>query len=596
MSTTTPLPRMLAIAIALVLAGCIEPTPFDPTLMRQYQQVVVQAGPQERVPGDLVRPAPGTTGPALQTVTDEDTGETTVYLSLEEAVRRALWNSTTIKVVGYDPAIAREDIRIAEGAFDTVAFGTAQFVKIDSRTRSDAAAVPFLPDRSETYNFEAGVRKLLTTGGQVEVSYTVARAETFADVLRGRDPLYTSRTAVQLTQPLLRDAGPYVATAQIRVARLNYDQSLEAFRSQVLDVIAEVQNTYWQLVQARSDLAIIERLLQRSRETLAFVEARRDIDAAREQITDARATVAAQRLAVIQAGRVIEDIEDRLVRLMADASVSIMDDYRILPTTEPSAEPMVIDPLDQVALALRYNPALAQARTAIRVQDVNVRVATNQTLPRLDLVAATAINGAEDTWKNSWDQMAGMDFIDYNLGLSFEYPLANRSAEAALRQARLGRSQSVAVLQDTADQVAVAVNEAIHLINTSYDEMEAAWEALQSRLENLEALEVRKQYRQALTPEFLNRLLAAQENVALAEQALVRARVNYNTGQVALERITGTLLEAMGVLVTDVDDSLVDRLMMPRVAVTGRPGDRESADAPGVPEEEAAQTSGQTTR
>ncbi|MFW6153702.1 MAG: TolC family protein [Planctomycetota bacterium] len=593
MPTTTPLSRVLAVAIAFVLAGCIEPTSLDPTLLRRYQEHVARTGPQARTAGDLTRPVPGTTGPALPTVTDPDTGETLVHLSLDEAVRRALTNNTTIKVVAYDPAVAREDLRIAEGAFDAVTFGTGQFVKTDARTRSDAAAVPFLPDQRETYNLEAGVRKLLATGGEVEVSYTVDRTETFADTLRGRGPAYTNRFAAQLTQPLLRDAGPYVAQSRIRIARLTYDDTLAAFRGEVLDVVAEVQNTYWQLVRARSDLAIIERLLRRSRETLAFVRARQDIDAAREQITDARATLASQRVAVIQARRTIENLEDRLARLMADGSVSILDGDRIIPTTEPATAPVAIDPVDQVALALRYNPALAQARTAIRLQDVNVRVAANQTLPRLDLTAGTAINGAEENWGNSWDEMLGFDFIDYNVGLSFEWPVGNRAAEAALRQARLGRSQRVAVLQDTADQVAVAVREAVRQIDTSYEEMKAAREALGARLANLEALEVRKRYRQALTPDFLNRLLAAQENVALAEQALVQARVNYTTGKVALERTTGTLLETMGVLVTDVEDGTVD-LVMDRAVITGRPATAPDADTPDA--REGDETSGDEDR
>ncbi len=595
MFMTTPLPRVLTVAIAFVLAGCIPPTSLDPTLLRRYQEHVADAGPQQRTADDWVRPAPGTTGPALPTVTDEATGETLVHLSLDEAVRRALYNSTTVKVVSYDPAVAREDIRIAEGAFDAVLAGSGTFTATDQ----DPAGEGNVTNQSESYNFELGLRKLLATGGQVELTYTTERTDTLSEqieqTLSGFSLQRLDRTAfanslaVRLTHPLLRDAGPYVAQARIRVARLNYDISLEDFRAQVLDVVAEVQTTYWQLVQARSDLAIIERLLERSRETLAFVEARRDIDAAREQITDAQATVAAQRVAVIQARRTIENIEDRLVRLMADASVALGDDYRIIPTTEPAVDPLTVDAADQVALALRYNPALAQARTAIRLQEVNVRVARNQALPRLDVVAGTGVSGTSediadsevsDNWRDSWKDMWNFNYIDYSVGLSFEWPLGNNAAEATLRQARLQRSQSVATLQDTADQVAVAVNEAVRQIDTSYDEMQAAWEALQARLANLEALEVRKQYRQALTPDFLNRLLAAQENVALAEQALVRARINYNTGRVGLERVTGTLLETMGVLVTDVDDDVVG-LVMDRTVVTGRPAaaDADAADA-----------------
>ena len=133
--------------------------------------------------------------------------------------------------------------------------------------------------------------------------------------------------------------------------------------------------------------------------------------------------------------------------------------------------------------------------------------------------------------------------------------------------------------QDTADQVAVAVNDAVRQIGSSYDLIVSGRVALEANKGNLDALEILRRFRQALTPDFLNRLLAQQTNVAQAELELLAAEVIFNTSQATLARVTGTSLDDMGVLVADADIDIVP-LMMSRVALTGEAEPAEPANPP----------------
>jgi len=563
--------RVLTPLIGVALAGCVSSTRIDPTLIRRYQQRLVATGPRVRLSGSLVRPARGTTGSPLRTVKDPNTGQTQIPLALTDVIHRTLRNNPAIQVVAYDPAMSRTQVATAEAAFDATVFAGVELDYTDSASRSSGSATV-----SKTRTVEAGVRQRLTTGGQVEVKHTVARQDDNSDfTLLNLNPSYRQNFAIELTQPLLRDAGPDVALAELRVARINYASSLEAFRGAVLDEILEVQATYWQLVRARQELEIQERLLDLTRQTYEQVKARSELDASKVQITQTRAAVESRQAVLIRARKNILDIQDALVRKMADASLTLLDDYVLVPVTEPSTAELLVDRIDQISSALKYSPELSQARKAIQINDIGVTFARNQILPRLELSASAGLNGLGGDFDSSWSQAWGGDYISYNLSLAFEWPIGSRAARAQLERAKYQRGKNVAALQKVADQAAAAVNASVRQIETTFLERQAQERALIATQENLKALEVRRDYRQELNPEFLGLILAAQENVANAERALLQATVDYNIAQAQLHRATGTSLEAMGVKILDAGDDPVE-LVADRVRL---PGDSQAAPA-----------------
>lgn len=576
----------LVLLVALAgLAGCISPGPIDPSVIQQYQQHLVEVGPHDRQPDNLVLPEPGSTGPPLRTFVDEETGTKMVRLTLAEAVARALGNSPQVRIVGYDPAVARQDVIEAAAAFDPVVFSSLQYNITEERPRAAGNA-----SRTETMPFEMGIRQPLATGNgaQIEMSYGFTRSEddsTFANAL---DPRWDQNLAVALTQPLLRNAGPDVALAQLRITRINHETSLEQFRASVLDLILQTQTLYWQLARARQELVIQETLLARTEETLEQVIARGELDANRVQITQTQAAVESRRAALIQARKNIQDVRDELVRTMADASFTLLDDYEFVLETPPAEAELTVDPADQIATSLKYSPELGQARLAIAGRQIEVTVAENQTLPALDFAASTGVRGSDTTYSDSMSNLWDFDYIQYGLALTFEWPIGNRGPRAALQRSRYNLSRSIVTLQDTADQLAVAVKEAIRAIQSRYLEIQANTKALEASLANLDALEARAEYRQALTPEFLQLRLQAQENVAAADRAVLQALVDFNIAQANLARLTGTSVHNLGVVITDASpgDEAFPNALMSRVRLTGADSAADAAAYDSLPEME----------
>ena len=561
---------------------------MDPTLIHQYQSFLVASGPQHRHADSLARPVEGTTGPALQVVPDATTGEPSVRLTLSEAIYRALRNSPAIKVIAYDPAVAREELLQAEAAFDTTLFGSVGLQRTDLRRRSTLTSSLTanqtgqlqLPGttgsaQNRTVSHEVGVRTNLPTGGQVETSYGMVREKDEGNVSASTlNPSYEHNLSVRLTQPLLRNAGTDVALAQIRIARINHATTLEAFRAAVLNEVLEVERLYWQLKQARRNVEIQQNLLTRTEETHRILKLRAELDATGVEINQALLRVEGRRADLIRVRRIAADFQDQLLAKLADASVTLLDDVVVLPVTSPTTAELVVDGADQVAAALKYNPELAQARQAIQISQIGVRVARDQIQPRLDLTAGVSTDGLKEDWKQGWDDMWTMDFLNYNLALSFEWPIGNRAARAALMRARHGRDKNIATLQSAADQISTAIRQSVRQIEASFREKNVNERAFEAAKAYLTALELRGEYRQAWDPNFLELLLNAQGIVAEAEAALTQSILEYNVAQATLARVAGTSLQAFGVTITDEGEGFVRRLA-DQVRQTGQ--------APGAP-------------
>jgi outer membrane protein TolC len=193
--------------------------------------------------------------------------------------------------------------------------------------------------------------------------------------------------------------------------------------------------------------------------------------------------------------------------------------------------------------ALKHNPQLEQARLGIAASEINVSVARNQTLPKLDLSASAGIQDlAVHADRANRDMLEG-DYASYSIGLIMEYPIGNRDRLANLRQSKFQRTKAIVTMQNAADQIAVSIQERIRQIGSSHDQIVAQHAAVKASEAQLSAIEVTEKVRARLTPEFLQLKLQVQQTLASSQQAELQAMVDYNNALADLARITGTILD-----------------------------------------------------
>jgi len=537
---------LFAIYMLVQASGCVSDEVGNDRIITKYQQIQAGKGPQHRAdtegrdlqkPLGLLSPAPETAVSTLEVTTDPNTGKEIYNLAIEEAISRALTNSPEIRVVSFDPSIAKEEVTKAAAEFDFTAFGRLNYEKEDNPVNSI-----FQAGQSNSRLLQSGIKQKGTTGAEWSASYVLTR--NWDDLVgRALPTRYEPILSFQIRQPLLRDAWEQVNLAGVNIAKLNHEISVTVFREKAEDISTQVISAYWILLQARRDLKIQERLLDRTLETLTKVQGRREIDATAVQIKQTEASLKAREAFLLQVKKRVVDVQDVLIRLLADPQVNLLGDLEIVPVTLPNLAAIRFGPLNVLELAMKKNPVIQQVRIGVAIADINIAVAKNQKMPRVDLVASARTQSLAKGESEAHDRLGNGDFASYAVGLTLEYPLGNRQREAELRRRKLERSKAVSVLQNLADQVAAQAKERIRRVDTNHQEIQVQKDAVQAAKTHLQAVEDTESIREKLTPEFLLVKLQAQEALAEAERAEIRAVADYNVSLAQLAQTMGTVLE-----------------------------------------------------
>jgi len=465
-------------------------------------------------------------------------------LSLEECIARTLENSLQIRSEGFNPAISATDVLAAEAQFDAVYFLEAQYNDLDQPTPTQLVG-----GQTDTRTLVTGLSKLMPTGATVTGSYNLRR--TFTDnQFVTLNPAFNSDFVVELRQPLLRGFGVDRNRSVIDLAVNKQRFDKEEFRRQVREVLAKVEQTYWQLVQARRDVVIQRELVKQTEETLAFLKIRLDYDVYRVQISRVEALLGTRRAEYEAILRRVGDLEDQLKNLMNDPDLNLGEDIEIVPTDLPVVQPFVVDRVAEVQAALNNRAEMRQAKLNLDNTRINVSVAKNDALPKLDLVFRYTVSGLGTNAGESFDKMSGNNFLSYFVGVSFEYPLGNRAARAAIKRRLLERDQAITELKRVIEGIIFEVNTAVRALERTFVQLAPSRAGVQAAEENLEAIVARKI---SLSPEYLEVRLRAQETLADARRGLLNALVNYNISIVELERAKDTLLEYNNVVLSPMD-------------------------------------------
>jgi len=482
-----------------------------------------------------------------------------VHLPLEGVIAAALAANPDIRVVSLEPAISRQVMIEAAAAFDYTLFLDMSFLKEEGGN----PARGLFDDARRIRSWSAGLRRVTPTGAAWSLRSSLSRNWDSSEF----DGLYKYSTVLEVTQPLLRGAWPEVNLAALRIARLNARLSDVEFRAKVEEIVTAVTAAYWELVRARRTLRVQERLLRTTRETLRNVRARIGLDATRAQAKQVEASLKRRKADLIDTRRAIGDAQDRLLSLAPHPDLRALGAHEFAPVTPPPQGKAHLNPAEQLLAALRHSPQMEQARLAIAAAAVDVTVAENEALPVLDISAAVETQGFRRSldWPHRTVQTgdpviayrmestpqgarrvpvrADDCILGYRLNLLFEYPIGNRRAEAELRRRRLRHTQSIAAMQKTANDLALAIREQIRRVERTYAKVEAYRGAAEAAAAELQGLTDSERGLPRLEPAFLRTKLQAQRDVARAEENVEQALFEYNTARAELSRITGTVLE-----------------------------------------------------
>lgn len=470
-------------------------------------------------------------------------------LGLDRAVRATVAHNLAGRGARFAPAAADERVRAAEAAFDWVLFADGNWQAIDEPNLVPViAGVPVgsFATQRQRVSSTAGLRRATRGGGTLTVQQALGYTDDSTPGLElVPDPSSDLAVSVDLRQPLLRGAGAEVNEAEIELGRNARAAAVAELALTLNTQAAAAQREYWRLAEARAQVLIAQRLLERGVTVREQLRARAELDAPPAQTADATARVERRRADVLRAQTALRLASDRLKALMNDPELPLGDEALLLPAEAPVLDAVRFSLGQSVRTALDRRPEIARSLASLADTEVRQRVARNGVLPRLDARAGAALLALEDDPGSAYGQLDGR-FVDYLVGLAFEQPLGNRGPEAQLRAARLERLRAANDYRRVLQEIILDVRAALTNLSTSARLVAQTRASRVAAAENLRTLEVESRTTGTRSVERLDLELNRQEALAAAERDEIAALVGVQLALVDLDLATGAVLDRFG--------------------------------------------------
>ncbi len=481
--------------------------------------------------------------------------EKVIMLSLREAVAMALEGNLDIAVGRYNPDIRDAQLLSAKGVFDPTVrleyfYSDEEIPQTTREGLATNAAKTETVRKDLSLTFEGKV----PSGTEYELFFDREQSQfTQRDTPAGdvRNPAeYNLDLTFRVTQPLLKDFGLDTNLADIRIARSEKYMSIEDFRKQTIDIIAEVEASYWNIVAAIENLKVTERSLELAESLLRENRIRLEVGAmAPLEVLQAETGVAQREEEVIVARSLVKDAEDNLKRLLNLPKDTDEWKVRLAPTDEPVLIDKEIDLRPQLELAFEKRPDYKRSLMQIETGMINEKFARNQLLPTVDLTGEYQFRAVDAEFHQAFDDIERGTSPSWLLGVTAEYPLGNRTAKGDFTKARLQRIQSEVEADNLRLGIIVEVRRAIRGIETSLKLIEATRKGTELALESLKA--ERKKLEVGVSTSY--DVLEFEEDLTDARRREIVARIGYRQALVNLAVATGVLLEEKNIVIDEAD-------------------------------------------
>ncbi|MDY7093103.1 MAG: TolC family protein [Acidobacteriota bacterium] len=487
---------------------------------------------------------PDSTPQGVELRTDDEQ----LYMTLDEAVEIALRRNLALIAQRYDRAQTRELIRQELGIYDLTLAGTAVLNDETSPSASELDGADVREDSLQDYTFR--ISQLTVFGGTATLQLNGGRFES-NDSFREINPEYSTDARFILNQPLLRNFGRLATERSLLVARTNSAISLEEFEQQVISTVQQVENAYWNLVQARKQLQVSQESLDLARELHERNRIRVDVGTlAPFELVQSEAGIARREGDIIRDRAAVGDAADELLRLLnVDGGTSW--DLEVVPETDPAGtEVEDVDLAKAIDVALENRSELQRGQLIVDRLQLDSDYFQRQKLPRLDLEVRYNTSGIGTSYSSANDSTTAFDFTGWQAVVEFGIPLQNRTARAQSAVADLALEQGRVQLSQTEQEVITDVRSAVRQLEAAARQVDAARASSRAQEKSLEA--ERKRFENGMSTSF--QVLQIQEDLSAAQSAEVQAVTNYRTRLADYYRAIGQLLATHDIEIDDVEE------------------------------------------
>jgi outer membrane protein len=410
---------------------------------------------------------------------------------------------------------------------------------------------------TNTAFFSFGYQQAFTTGTSFSVDVANQR-QTSTQRSLIYDPAVITRMSVIAVQQLTSGFGrPFNRRFQT-VARNNVEFIREWFLQQVDTILAQAEDSYWNLVSAQEQVKATEQALQAAQRLYENNKRQAEIGTlAPLDVVSAQSQVASTQRNLIVAQTNLQQEELVLKTFFSKQISDALGDAHIVATDElPAPQDADIPPFEEaIATAARNRPEVPQAEATLRNNQVAVKVTQNFLKPTFNvfgLFATAGLSGDQEISTaggipvlvrgglgQELGQFFRVKYPEYAIGFALTIPIKNRSALADNARATLQERQSELSVQNTQNQISVEVRGASISLMQAKAAVTAATSAVEFSRQSEDA-EEKKRTAGLSTP---YNVILAQRNLLEAQLTEAQARASYANALVEMQRSMGVLME-----------------------------------------------------
>ncbi|MFP4007506.1 MAG: TolC family protein, partial [Spirulinaceae cyanobacterium] len=471
-------------------------------------QTTSQPKPHRSLLSFVRRPPANSSNQQAQTLPTEP-----LNLTLSDAIALTLANNRDIKNAYLERIAQRADLAVAENVFTPRL--TPRVEGVITGTGNDN-----INQTTELLQLGANVAIKMPTGAEFGAQWQ-ANAQS-----RGGSGQGVSLT---FTQPLLRNAGVAVNTADVNIARLQAQFDVLDLRSTLSNTITETILAYRAVVQAQEQVKIQESALENAKRLFerdrALVEAGR---IARVALVQSEARVARVEVDLVAARNNLEQTYLQLINLL-----DIDPQTPIIAIEQPTVEPPELNPEELREFMFANQPRLQQIQLAQQQAELALLKAEDNRRWNLDFQAR---------YGETRDRRS-----DLRAGLVASQELGDRTRESEFQrsQVRLQQAQNNSI--ELQESLEIQLENRLRDVQLQYEQVQLALQALELAEQDLEiAQELRR-----LGRGNIREVIDLQQQLVNARNAELNAKISYLNARSRLDQTIGNTLNTWGVVISD---------------------------------------------
>ena len=388
------------------------------------------------------------------------------------------------------------------------------------------------------------------------------------------NPELYSNFAIQITQPFLAGFGLSTNERYIRIAKRNAEITDVVFKAQVIATVTQVENIYWDLVNAYQDEQIKERSLGFANKTLSDDQKQLELKAipAMQVMTDQSAVATAEgNLTVARASLRLNEL--LLKNALTKTDDPGIDEMSVIPLDlQAPPDPNAGKSMDELlAQAEKNRPEVAIYKMTAEVQKQALKDINSELLPTLNMfgfysgagtagpanrncsLGAECATSLPTDFPGMFQNIFNYSSPEYQVGMTLSINLRNRQQKADQFRAVLNYRQS----QITSEQQQKNIHFDVRNTKFALEQAEARVQASQKARDLAQkTFDITKQEQQLGAKSSVDTLVA-EDALAQAESALDAAQTQYEKAKVDIDRAIGVTLEQTGVSIDDAREGVV---------------------------------------